>query len=199
VLEAVESLLERRIAVPAEHRKSKASPSSKRRQQKPAPLPPDILRRLRKEASSLGLSSSEFLRITLRMSELLRSGVGDSASIDLHPLVPLVDSPLFSFAARSLLESFMNNSGGSTDEGGTSLEANAQNPAPPATVPRQPANPPYPEWMFQHPASERQPSAEPYPQGMPPRGMPPRGVPPQGPPPPAYPPEWMTFRGPYFP
>lgn len=59
------------------------------------------MRRIRQEAKALGLSQSEYLRLTLALSAALRESLGETG-IDTKTLLTFVESPMFSLLLGSI-------------------------------------------------------------------------------------------------
>ncbi|MDP9728374.1 hypothetical protein [Alicyclobacillus tolerans] len=89
-------------------------------------LSPGVSQRLRKEAAHYHLTSEQFIRLCLRLSELMRQGLGNQ-TVDLSTLMPFLDSPLLSMMMRPLLQSFLENDS-STENDPSTPEKNSEHP-----------------------------------------------------------------------
>lgn len=123
-------------------------------------------RRIAEEAKSLGMSRSEYLRLTLALSKSLREALQKETNIDPVALLTFVESPLFSVLLQSLVQTAVSSLKPGDDEKDSTSQSPQQStnqPQAPAVRPQQP--------MYPRPAPGFQPPYPPTGQYAPMRPM----------------------------
>lgn len=98
-----------------------------------------LLHRIRREAKTLGMTQSEYLRLTLALSGALRSSFGDSG-LDPKALLTLVESPIFSMLLQSIGKTALD---AVQSQGKTADNSDEQRQNLPQPQPRQQTTSPY--------------------------------------------------------
>jgi hypothetical protein len=124
---------------------SKSKQRIRKYKKRPSFMNSDLKKVIRAEATVLGVTPKEYIRLAIGIAKNIREGFGSGQEKDAHQLLAMIENPLFVLLLRTVADSFLNQT--DSESGNKDTPVNVPVRKPPQTM--MPQQNFYPEgWGF---------------------------------------------------